>query len=965
MSLEKRFSDILRIDIKNNNIYKEEFRSTPAGCHYLLLIILLMVFPVLRSKAQADLPDPPSNIQSIAAGSFIVPMDNNYQSIVPAGQAPFNLKAYGLINEFLQNGIPVKWAIRAGKILNDIDFTATAERFSPSFVAGASLSFRGGPFIVPDTVLPCGLSTREIISSFGNNVSVYKLVENIQVDIRYTLTHRPKIAVFNNGGNQVIHTKILDAAGIEDYDIMDAADIADLINCYTFASEPHADNKAISPAVISGIRAFVMNGGNFLAQCHAIDAYENQGFYLTTSGMSIVNTTVSHNYPNADLAFSQMHGTLRENEGGSVHNFTLRSGSEWRSFVYPSVTHLGTETVVAIGAHLIPPSSPGGNIFYLGGHDYSKGKNAPDLTTLSKVNALRMYLNGVFVPSGRSNGAWANAGLPSLIAGCEDGVVLGCTPTGPPGSTFLWTPSEGLSCTTCPNPVARPSVSTTYKVLVTNGCTATDSVRVEVGPKPEADFGNNTVCQGASTDFTDQSVNATFWHWDFGDPASGINNTSSLQNPSHTFSTSGSFKVTLIAGTTATCADTMIRTVVVDPLPVLTVNAPGICSGQQVTLTVDGATTYSWSSGESAASITVTPDVTTTYTVTGTTGNCTSQITATVTVVPPIEPLVDVTDVNCEGGSDGSALVTLTGGMPDYSYSWNTVPVQTTPEAINLPKGTYTVTITDAAGCSAVAVAEIKELYPLPEVKFSIEGEGCAPSCIKFTDSSTASSDIIQQWSWNFGDGSASDQQNPVHCFQQSGSYNVSLKVVSDKGCAAASLANGLVRVYPSPSLDLGPDQKICSENQGDTKITFDAGPGSHYLWQPTGDTTRHLTTSKAGTYSVTVTNDLGCSATASVNIKEVCPPRLFVGNAFSPDGDGINDYYIVHSAHVGKFQLLIFNRWGEIIFESRDKDHHWDGIYREEPMPIGTYPWVLVYEGDSVEYRGPYRLEGSVTVVR
>src|SRR5690606_7937717 len=112
-----------------------------------------------------------------------------------------------------------------------------------------------------------------------------------------------------------------------------------------------------------------------------------------------------------------------------------------------------------MGAKLIAPSAPGGNVFYLGGHDYSKGgKNSVDLSTLSKVNALRMYLNCIFVPSGRSNGAWANAGLPSLISGCEDGVVLGCTPTGPPNSTFLWTPSEGLSCTTCPNPVAKPKV---------------------------------------------------------------------------------------------------------------------------------------------------------------------------------------------------------------------------------------------------------------------------------------------------------------------------------------------------------------------------------------------------------------------------------------------------------------------------------------------------------------------------
>src|SRR5690606_33909442 len=146
-----------------------------------------------------------SNIQTVPAGSFVVPMDNIYQSIVPAGQAPFNLKAYGLINAFLQNGIPVKWVIKSDKQRDDIDFTALVERITPSSSAASIIDFRGGPFIVPDTILPCGESTTEIINAFGNNVAVYKLLNNTSVDVRYTITHKPKIAVFNNGGNQQIH----------------------------------------------------------------------------------------------------------------------------------------------------------------------------------------------------------------------------------------------------------------------------------------------------------------------------------------------------------------------------------------------------------------------------------------------------------------------------------------------------------------------------------------------------------------------------------------------------------------------------------------------------------------------------------------------------------------------------------------------------------------------------------------
>lgn len=1558
-------------------------------------LIGLLLFIHVATFAQKDLPNPPANLQTVPAGSFVIPMDNVYQSIVPAGQAPFNLKAYGLVNAFLQNGIPVKWIIKSDKQRDDIDFTAVAERVAPSSIAASSINFRGGPFIVPDTVLPCGQTTMEIINSFGNNVAVYQLTSSTTVDVRYTLTHRPKIAVFNNGGNQHIHTKILNAAGIGNYDVMDAAHIESLKNCYTFASEPHADSNQVSQTMIDGVRAFVMSGGNFLAQCHAIDTYENRGFFQTTSGIDIVNTNVSHLYPNADLAFGQIHGGTMENAGGSVDNWILKNGSNWHPYTYPIINYQGSDTVTATGAHLLGPNAIGGNVFYLGGHDYSRSggppSTIPNLTNLANVNALRLYLNAALIPSGITHGVWANAGDPSHVLSCTGSVTLGCTQSGPPGSTFLWTPSTGLSCTTCPNPVASPTVTTTYTLQVANTCIAIDTVRVIVGPRPLAQFTNTTVCQGAATSFTNQSSNATFWQWNFGDPASGSNNVSSLQNPTHLFSAPGSFSVTLISGSDPACADTIVKTITVNPLPVVRVNSDTICQGQSLLLTASGATTYSWSTGATGNSITVNPATSTNYILTGTLVGCTSRDTAIVTVSPSIIPSASVTNVSCFGGSDGSATVSLTGGLPGYSYQWNTSPVQTTARANNLTAGSYTVTIRDTAGCSAnasvtlteppqlnasvltsnaacksndgtatvtasggtpnytyswnttpaqttaqainlsagnytvtitdskgctasasgtidefqsmtlvssstdvschgganglatvtpsggapsytfrwnttpiqttaqainltagsytvtvtdgngceatstvtiaepdsltatatatpvrchggndgtalvsanggtpgysyswnttpmqgtaqannltantytvtvtdgngctatasaavaqpplltasatgsalkcygdtdgianvsvsggtggytfswntnpvqtaqqamglgignysvqitdgngcttsasatiteptplsanvtvtnvrchggndgtatvtasggtpgynynwntnpiqntqsanllsrgnytatirdangcstTAVAIINEptpitlnttsrnvrcfqgtdgessvtvsggnpgysyswntspvqntavatslaagtylvtvtdlnnciqtasvivtqpdpltltvsstnptciqggtasvtvsggvpsysyswnttpvqsastaidlqagnysvtvtdfnnclatsiitlnapplpvaeftnttgcigtatqfadnstlssgiitskewsfgdpaagssnfstannpmhtylasgsfdvrlivtsdqgckdtllkpveVYPVPVVRFGPFAQGCEAICVDFKDSSTVANGFIQSWTWNFGDpasgNNAASQQNPTHCFNQPGTYDVTLHVSSSYGCSSQLTIPDLVKVYSSPVVNLGPDQKLCTESEGDAQRVLNAGPGYTYLWQPTGDTTRSIFVTAPGQYSVIITDANNCTASGSVNVREVCPPRLFVGNAFSPDKDGINDHYTVYSAHVGKFQMLIFNRWGEIIFESRDKNHHWDGIYREEPMPVGVYAWIITYEGDSEEYRGPYKLEGSVTVVR
>src|SRR5205809_620443 len=139
-------------------------------------LLFFIFFHLVRfASGQKDLPNPPPDIQSVPAGSFVIAMDTAFQKWAPAGQAVFNLKAYGLINQFLQNQFPVKWAIRAGKSLNGIDFTAMASRLYPAAGTPTLMSFRGGPFIVPDTSI-CGITTQSIIQNFGNSVCVYRLI---------------------------------------------------------------------------------------------------------------------------------------------------------------------------------------------------------------------------------------------------------------------------------------------------------------------------------------------------------------------------------------------------------------------------------------------------------------------------------------------------------------------------------------------------------------------------------------------------------------------------------------------------------------------------------------------------------------------------------------------------------------------------------------------------------------------
>ncbi len=345
-----------------------------------LLAITPLTSPAWGAYTTADdLPGPPAHLETIPAGSLVIPMDTTHQAVV----APFNLRAYGLVNDLLQRGIPVKWAIRAGKTKDAVDFTANAQRIAPSAIATASRSFSGGPFVVHRDFAQIA---RTRIAAFGQNVAVYELTADATVDVRYDLRFKPEIVVSNV--NSDIHTDAYDAAGIPDYVVTAPANVVST-SCYTFVSEPHTSILA----GITNVKAFVQSGGNFLAQCAASSTYENDpaGRFQTTLGITTGNVNNALEYPNPDLAFIQITGILAAAPGGSHQDWLVAAPS-----VFQGNTH-----ILAGNAALSPPryaataaklhNGPGGMAFYLGGHDYSA-------TTLDEINGRRLLMNAALVP---------------------------------------------------------------------------------------------------------------------------------------------------------------------------------------------------------------------------------------------------------------------------------------------------------------------------------------------------------------------------------------------------------------------------------------------------------------------------------------------------------------------------------------------------------------------------------------
>ncbi|MFH0895301.1 MAG: gliding motility-associated C-terminal domain-containing protein [Bacteroidota bacterium] len=278
----------------------------------------------------------------------------------------------------------------------------------------------------------------------------------------------------------------------------------------------------------------------------------------------------------------------------------------------------------------------------------------------------------------------ADAGNDTTI--CEGGSA-NLLATG--GSVYAWSPATGLSCTNCQNPVATPTITTTYTVTVSSGsCTpATDDVIVTVNPTPTVTVTPNplTLCSGTSGTLT--ASGATTYAWS---PSTGLNTTSG----STVITTPATSITYTVTGTTGSCSATASVPVTVSSSLVITVNNPTICSGSSATLTASGGTTYAWNTGATTNPITINPTTTTTYTVTGTSSGCTGTATSVVTVNQVPVPTITGDTLICSGSS---TILTAAGGT---TYVWSTSATTASITVNPLTVTTYTVTVSNGP-CSA------------------------------------------------------------------------------------------------------------------------------------------------------------------------------------------------------------------------------------------------------------------------
>jgi len=314
-----------------------------------------------------------------------------------------------------------------------------------------------------------------------------------------------------------------------------------------------------------------------------------------------------------------------------------------------------------------------------------------------------------------------------------------------------------------------------------------------------------------------------------------------------------------------------------------------------------------------------------------------------------------VTNSSC-GLENGSINVTPTGGTPAYLFQWSTTPPQTAQTATGLPAGNYSVTVTDNNGCTATATATVTD-SGAPVISTTTISATCGNSDGSATANVTGGT-APYTYIWN----SNPPQNGSTLTYVPSGNYIVT--VTDSIGCTAS--ASATITDSDGPGVTISLTNSICENNNGSITLTITGGLPPYQVEWSNGSTGSSITNLPAGIYSFIITDSENCIHTGQVTIYDIMidcdPPHVYVPNIFSPNGDGENDVLYVRGESISFLDFVVYNRWGQKMFETSSQNKGWDGTYKGKPVPAGVYVYHLkvIYQNNN-----EFEYKGDVTVVR
>lgn len=539
------------------------------------------------------------------------------------------------------------------------------------------------------------------------------------------------------------------------------------------------------------------------------------------------------------------------------------------------------------------------------------------------------------------------------------------------GGSYSWNTTDVTQSIT-----VSPTVTTTYSVTYTlNGCVSnTVSTTVTVNAIPTVSANSATICSGSSATLTatPSTIGGTYVWSPSGTTQSITVSPVTTTNYTVTYT---------LNGCSSNPAST---TVTVNPAPTVAVNSPNACSGQTVPITATPQTTggtFLWNTNETTAVINVSPLVTTTYTVVYTLNGCSSAPTSgTVNVFAP-PPLCAGLDITICSGATGSI-----GANPiaEYLYSWaanqtglddpnSSMPnVTLTNLSSNPITSTYTVDVTSPEGCSS-SDDVIVTVNPNPTVSFTADTtSGCDPLLVTFTNTTTPASTSVL---WDFGDGLSSNSGTTTvaHNFTGAGCHDITLTATTNN-CTSSLTIPQMICLQAASIASFGVNQPSATVLEPSFTFYNYSLNATDYTWD-FGDSTNsndenptHDYDFVQNEYMVTlIASSAGqCPDTAQLLIYVNDILIYYIPNSFTPDGNNFNQTFqpvFTSGFDAEKYEMLIMNRWGEVIFESHDPAEGWDGTYGGKIVQDGIYSWKIVFRDSITDKK--YSDSGFITLIR
>jgi len=420
-------------------------------------------------------------------------------------------------------------------------------------------------------------------------------------------------------------------------------------------------------------------------------------------------------------------------------------------------------------------------------------------------------------------------------------------------------------------------------------------------------------CVPATFNFRDTVLNAKSYQWDFGDGSPPV--TTTVAQINHTYNAVGNYRIRLIAIDSTTCniRDTAFVNVRVrDDKANLAFNPVKLPPCESLSYRFDNLSTAPAGKPFGAASF--------------------------------IWDFGDGTRV-----TSGSGAVT-------HSYA---------------AAGTYKVKLIlkDTNYCNAPDSLPIDiRIAPLVKAQFETPPSGCAPYDAVFNNTSLAG----QSFFWDFGDGTTSTQVNPVHTYTNVGTYTIRLRAVDSATCNIVDSTQQTITVNPLPTAEFSHVPVAPVPANTPTIFTNLSTGGVRYKWlfgdgdstiKTTMDTVKHQYNA-TGQYNacLIVYNQFGCTDTVCHPVEAEVNPLLDVPNAFTPGRFGVNSTIRVQGFGISKMIWKIYNRWGQVVFESNDYRMGWDGTFKGKPQPMDVYAYTLdVNFSDGTKTRKT----GDITLIR